>query len=109
MALPARNELQDLASAEVEAVSLVTPFHGMMTAGSDGSITGSTSRGITTIDPLDPAFYGAGNHPGISDAYLPTPDPRALGRRTLQRFARQTALERASALGISESLVSEER
>jgi hypothetical protein len=51
----------------------------------------------------------AGNHPDISDAYLPTADPRALGRRTLRRLARQTALEQAAALGVPASLVSEER
>jgi hypothetical protein len=54
-------------------------------------------------------LYCAGNHPGISDAYLPTSDPRALDRRTLRRLARQTALERAAALGVSALLVSEER
>jgi hypothetical protein len=54
-------------------------------------------------------LYSAGNHPGISDAYLPSSDPRALDRRTLRQFARQTALERAAALGVSASLVSEER
>ena len=53
--------------------------------------------------------YCAGNHPDISDAYLAVTDPRALGRRTLRRFARQTALERAVALGVSASLVFEDR
>jgi hypothetical protein len=54
-------------------------------------------------------LYSAVNHPRVSDAYLPTSDPRALDRRTLRRFARQTALERAAALGVSANLVSEER
>jgi hypothetical protein len=53
--------------------------------------------------------YCAGNHPSISDAYLAVTDPRALGRRTLRRIARQTALERAAALGVPASLVFEDR
>jgi hypothetical protein len=32
----------------------------------------------------DHDLYCAGNHPDISDAYLPTSDPRALDRRTLR-------------------------
>jgi hypothetical protein len=54
-------------------------------------------------------LYCADNQPDISDAYLPTSHPRALGRRTLWRLARQTALERAASLGVSASLVFEER
>jgi hypothetical protein len=57
----------------------------------------------------DCEVYRAGNHPDISDAYLAVADPRALDRHTLRRFARQTALERAAALGVSASLVFEER
>jgi len=53
--------------------------------------------------------YCAGNHPDISDAHLAVTDPGALDRRSLRRFARQTALERAAALGVPASLVSEER
>jgi hypothetical protein len=57
----------------------------------------------------DCEVYCAGNHPTVSDTYLPTSDPRALDRHTLRCFARQTARERATALGVPASVVSEER
>jgi hypothetical protein len=57
----------------------------------------------------DSDVYCAGNHPGISDAWMPTSDPRAPDCRTLRLFAQQTALERAVSLGVLGSPGSEER
>lgn len=62
----------------------------------------------TYFDDGERDTYQAGNHPDISDAWLPADDPRALDAVRLAEFARTTARETAELRGLSETEVYQE-